>query len=153
MIREIRFDSVPRRLSAVCLGTARFGCEYDEKKSFALLDRYYAMGGRFLDTANCYGRWGATGENESERCIGRWLKARQITDVTVTSKCCHYSFRNRGESRVNRESAREDIEESRRALGLGNGEIHGAHLLRQIDDAHGVLVGLCGQAKHEVQLD
>ena len=52
MMRTIKLQTFPQPLSAVCLGTARFGGDYDDKRSFALLDQYYAMGGRFLDTAN-----------------------------------------------------------------------------------------------------
>ena len=118
MIRTVRFESFPAPLSAVCLGTARFGGDYGESRSFALLDRYYAMGGRFLDTANVYGRWSPSGLNESERTVGRWLRARGITDMTVTSKCCHYAPDAHDVSRVNRTAAEADLEESRRSLGL-----------------------------------
>ena len=49
-------------LSGLCLGTASMGSEglsgAPLQKAFAILDTYYAMGGRFLDTANVYGRWG-----------------------------------------------------------------------------------------------
>ena len=127
MIRKIKFDSYPEPLSAVCLGCGRLGGDYDEERSFALLDRYYAMGGRFLDTANCYGRWTGSGLNESERCIGRWLKARQVTDMVVTSKCCHYAFDAHDKSRVDRESAMADLEDSRRALGLDTIPIYLTH--------------------------
>ena len=127
MIRKIRFDSFPEPLSAVCLGCGRLGGDYDEARSFALLDRYYAMGGRFLDTANCYGRWTASGLNESERCIGRWLRARQVTDMVITSKCCHYAFDAHDVSRVNRACAMADLEESRRSLGLDTVPIYLTH--------------------------
>ena len=127
MIRKIRFDGLPFALSAVCLGCARFGGDYDEGRSFALLDRYYAMGGRFLDTANVYGRWSLSGRNESELTVGRWLKSRQITDMVVTSKCCHYALGARDVSRVTRAAAEEDLEESRRSLGLDTIPIYLTH--------------------------
>lgn len=127
MIRKIQFDGLPFALSAVCLGCARFGGDYDEGRSFPLLDRYYAMGGRFLDTANVYGRWSPSGLNESERTVGRWLKSRQITDMVVTSKCCHYAPDAHGVSRVNRTSAMADLEESRRSLGLDTIPIYLTH--------------------------
>lgn len=127
MIRSIRFEGMPFALSAVCLGTGRFGGDYDEARSFALMDRYYAMGGRFFDTANCYGRWTASGLNESERCIGKWLKSRQVTDMVITSKCCHYAFDAHDTSRVNRASAEADLEESRRSLGLDTIPIYLTH--------------------------
>ena len=118
MIRTVCFDNFPLPLSAVCLGTSRFGGDIPEERSFALLDRYYAMGGRFLDTANVYGRWSPGGSNRSELTIGRWLKSRRITDMVVASKCCHYAPEAHDVSRVNRASAEADLEESRRSLGL-----------------------------------
>jgi len=127
MIRGIRFEGAPFDLSAVCLGTARFGGGYDDDKSFSILDRYYAMGGRFLDTANVYGRWSPSGLNESERTVGRWLKTRGITDMIVTSKCCHYAPDARDVSRVNRASAMADLEESRRSLGMDTIPVYLTH--------------------------
>ena len=127
MIRKIKFDTFPEALSAVCYGGGRLGGDYSEEKSFELLDFYYSLGGRFVDTASCYGRWTKSGLNESERCIGKWLKARQITDMVVTSKCCHYAFDAHDVSRVNRECAEADLEESRRALGLDTIPIYLTH--------------------------
>jgi len=118
MMRTIKLQTFPQPLSAVCLGTARFGGDYDDKRSFALLDQYYAMGGRFLDTANVYGRWSGRMMNESELCIGKWLKERQISDMIITSKCVHYMPDAPKTSRVNRECAMRDLDESRRSLGM-----------------------------------
>ena len=118
MLRKIQLPTFPEPLSAVCLGTARFGGDYDEARSFALMDQYYAMGGRFFDTANVYGRWSGRTMNESELTIGRWMRERQITDVVVTSKCVHYMPDRPNVSRVNRECAMRDLDESRRSLGM-----------------------------------
>lgn len=127
MIRKLTLSAYPEPLSAVCLGTARFGGEYDEARSFALLDRYYAMGGRFLDTANVYGRWSGRDLNESELTIGKWLKLRQIDDMIVTSKCVHWSPDAPSVSRVRRECAMRDIDESRRSLGMDELPIYLTH--------------------------
>ena len=116
MIRKTILPTYPEPLSCVCLGTAYYGAEYDEKRSVELLDAYYAMGGRFLDTANVYGRWSPSGQNESEAIIGRWLKAREITDMVVMTKGCHYALEAKHISRVNRACAMADLEESRRTL-------------------------------------
>ena len=118
MLRKIQIPTFPEALSAVCLGTARFGGDYDESRSFALMDQYYAMGGRFFDTANVYGRWSGRMMNESELTIGKWLKNRQITDVVVTSKCVHYMPDKPTVSRVKRDDALRDLDESRRSLGM-----------------------------------
>jgi len=118
MIRKICMDSFPKPLSSVCFGCAKLGSSFDENLSFEMLDHYYAMGGRFLDTANVYGRWGSTGLNESERVIGKWLKERQVTDMVITSKCVHYTPGDPNTSRVNRDDALRDFDISRSALGI-----------------------------------
>lgn len=118
MIRKIQLPTFPEPLSAVCLGTARFGGDYDEARSFALMDQYYAMGGRFLDTANVYGRWSGRMMNESELTVGKWMKERGVTDMVVTSKCVHYMPDQPKVSRVNRDDAMRDLDESRRSLGM-----------------------------------
>lgn len=117
-MRKIQLPTFPEPLSAVCLGTARFGGDYDEKRSYELLDLYYALGGRFFDTANVYGRWSGRMMNESELVIGKWLKERQITDAVITSKCVHYMPDAPKVSRVNRDDAMRDLDESRRSLGM-----------------------------------
>jgi aryl-alcohol dehydrogenase-like predicted oxidoreductase len=77
-------------VSAICLGTMYFGTTISEETSYALLDRYVAAGGNFLDTANCYAFW-AEGANpvggESEALLGRWLRSRGLAGVVrVASK-------------------------------------------------------------------
>lgn len=118
MIRKTLLNTYPDPLSVICLGTAKYGDEYDEKRSFEILDAYYAMGGRFIDTANVYGRWGTRGLNESEIVIGKWMKLRGVADMTVMTKCCHYLPDSKDVSRVNRTEAVKDLDESRKTLGL-----------------------------------
>lgn len=59
------------------LGTMYFGTRTDAATSYALLDRFVEVGGRVLDTANCYSFWSCpTGHGgQSEALLGRWLKA------------------------------------------------------------------------------
>ncbi len=120
-MKSLTFPTYPTPLSRVCLGTASMGANgltgEPLDHAFAILDRYYSLGGRFLDTANVYGRWGVDRTNASERVIGRWMRERQITDVTVTTKACHYAPDAPSVSRVDRDSLRQDVEESRASLG------------------------------------
>ncbi|MCW3039893.1 MAG: aldo/keto reductase [Solirubrobacterales bacterium] len=61
----------------LCLGGNVFGWTADEDASFAVLDRYVAAGGNFVDTADVYSAWVPGHEGgESEAVIGRWLAAR-----------------------------------------------------------------------------
>lgn len=68
----------------LCLGGNVFGWSADEDESFAILDAYAAAGGNFIDTADVYSLWvpGNSG-GDSERIIGRWLKARGNRDAMV----------------------------------------------------------------------
>ncbi|CAG7571394.1 aryl-alcohol dehydrogenase-like predicted oxidoreductase [Barrientosiimonas humi] len=70
------------------LGAMYFGTRLDDRASFALLDRFVAAGGRWIDTANCYSFWedpsGLGGQ--SEEVIGRWLRANPGADVRLSTK-------------------------------------------------------------------
>lgn len=121
-MKTLTVCTYPVPLSRVCLGTASFGerglTGEPLEKAFAILDAYYAMGGRFLDTANVYGRWGVDRTNASELVIGRWLKERQISDMVVTTKACHWAPEAPDVSRVNADALAQDVEESRASLGM-----------------------------------
>jgi aryl-alcohol dehydrogenase-like predicted oxidoreductase len=70
------------------LGGNVFGWTADEATSFAILDGFVAAGGRMIDTADVYSVWvpGHDG-GESERVIGRWMKARGNRDqVLIATK-------------------------------------------------------------------
>ena len=119
---NIELKTYPRPLSCLCLGTASMGSAgltgEPLDRAFAILDTYYAMGGRFLDTANVYGRWGVDRTNASEIVIGLWRKSRQITDMVITTKACHYMPDAPQVSRVTGVDMERDIEESRLSLGM-----------------------------------
>lgn len=65
------------------------GVTVDDDTSFAVLDRFYAAGGRLIDTANNYGSWTpGTRAGDSERLLGRWLASRGIADeIVIATKC------------------------------------------------------------------
>ncbi|MDE2383530.1 MAG: aldo/keto reductase [Alphaproteobacteria bacterium] len=58
------------------LGTNVFGWTADEAASFAVLDAFVAEGFTAIDTADVYSRWVPGNDSESEKIIGRWIKAR-----------------------------------------------------------------------------
>ena len=121
-MNTISVRTYPKAFSRICLGTAGFGANglngEPLEQAFAILDAYYAMGGRFLDTANVYGRWGVDHTNASEMVIGRWLCERQITDMTVTTKACHWAPEAPSVSRVTADALAHDVDESRASLGM-----------------------------------
>jgi aryl-alcohol dehydrogenase-like predicted oxidoreductase len=72
----------------LCLGGNTFGWTTDREASFAVLDRYVAAGGNFIDTADAYSGWvpGHVG-GESETIIGEWLaRGVECDDLIVATK-------------------------------------------------------------------
>jgi aryl-alcohol dehydrogenase-like predicted oxidoreductase len=72
----------------VVLGTMYLGTRLDDRDSFALLDRYVELGGRWIDTSNNYSFWeDASGfGGQSEAVIGRWLRANPGLPVRISTK-------------------------------------------------------------------
>lgn len=79
---------LPSAPALPALGTMHLGTRIGERDSFALLDRFVELGGRWLDTADNYyfaqdpsGRGG-----QSEALIGRWLRANPGAPVALSTK-------------------------------------------------------------------
>jgi aryl-alcohol dehydrogenase-like predicted oxidoreductase len=74
-------------VSTLALGTMLYGTLVDEETAFAILDRYVAAGGTFLDTANNYSSWVGGHGRDSEDVLGRWLASRDARDqVRIATK-------------------------------------------------------------------
>ncbi|MBH0236771.1 aldo/keto reductase [Methylobrevis albus] len=67
-------------IAPLVLGTNVIGWTADEATSFAVLDAFVGEGFTAIDTADVYSRWVPGNDSESERIIGRWLKARGNRD-------------------------------------------------------------------------
>ena len=70
------------------LGGNVFGWTADQDTSFAILDAFYAAGGRMIDTADVYSAWvpGHKG-GESETVLGHWLASRGVrSDMRIHTK-------------------------------------------------------------------
>ena len=65
------------------LGSNVFGWTADEPTSFAVLDAFVAEGFNAIDTADVYSRWVPGNDSDSEKIIGRWLRARGSRDKIV----------------------------------------------------------------------
>ncbi len=75
------------QVSRLCLGTMTFGLQCDEKTSVAIMDKAFAEGVTFFDTADVY-PLGGTGETvgRTEEFVGRWLQGRRDRIILAT-KC------------------------------------------------------------------
>lgn len=72
------------KVHPVCLGTMNFGGRSSPEESHAILDRYVADGGNFIDTANVYN------DGKSESIIGDWLTSGGgVRDQIVLSTKVH----------------------------------------------------------------
>ena len=131
--RTIGDGRIDLTVSELCLGTMFFGYRTDERTAFAVLDRFLAAGGTFLDTANNYGQWhGEAGE--SERVLGRWMRSRGVTDrMVVATKVGARTVRPGDPSPehwqgLTAEHIRKDAETSRHQLGKDRLDLYYAHI-------------------------
>ncbi|NPD16973.1 aldo/keto reductase [Xinfangfangia sp. D13-10-4-6] len=75
-----RFGRTDIQIEPLVLGTNTAGWTADEATSFRIFDAFVDQGFTALDTADVYSRWVPGNDSESERIIGRWLKARGNRD-------------------------------------------------------------------------
>lgn len=67
-------------VSELCLGAMTFGREASEAESHAMLDRFVAAGGNFIDTADVYSR------GASEEILGNWLARKPREELVIATK-------------------------------------------------------------------
>lgn len=97
------------QLSRIILGTSYFGSAIPEPICYELLDAYYALGGRTIDTARVYGM--------SERVLGRWFALRRPRDIVLITKGAHPPIGRMNEPRLSRACVLDDAQRSVAALG------------------------------------
>jgi aryl-alcohol dehydrogenase-like predicted oxidoreductase len=165
--RTIGTDPKTRReVSVLALGTHLFGTVTDEATSFAILDRYVAAGGTFIDTADSYAFWvNGTQGGESEELLGRWRRSRGASEeIVVATKvgarplAPGTSFTDNPEG-LSAQVIRESSERSRDRLGVDRLDLLYAHIddpkvpLAETVEAFAALVaegtvGLLGVSNH-----
>jgi len=86
-MKTVELGTTGQQVSAIALGAMPLGTLADEEASFALLDRFVADGGTFIDTADVYSAWWAQGTSggQSESLLGRWMAARDNRDDVFLS--------------------------------------------------------------------
>jgi 1-deoxyxylulose-5-phosphate synthase len=86
-MKHVRLGTTGLRVSRLCLGTMTFGHQCDEETSLAILDRAFAAGVTFIDTADVYPLGGGLSRvGRTEEIIGRWMQGRR-DDVVLATKC------------------------------------------------------------------
>jgi aryl-alcohol dehydrogenase-like predicted oxidoreductase len=124
----------PRKVSVLSLGAMRFGTMTDEVTSFAILDRYVAAGGNFIDTSNNYLYFvHGTQGGESEALLGRWRASRGIGDeVVIATKVGARPIAPAtgldAREGLSRAAIRKASERSRERLGVERSDLYYAHV-------------------------
>jgi aryl-alcohol dehydrogenase-like predicted oxidoreductase len=75
------------KVSVLCLGTMTFRWTSSEEDSLRVLDRFWDVGGNFIDTADIYSRW-AEGNSGgvAETIIGHWLQGKPRDQIVLATK-------------------------------------------------------------------
>lgn len=104
-------------VSPLCLGGVPFGHTITEAETFALLDRFVALGGNFVDTARIYSDWVPGELRRSERILGDWLQARgHRANLVIATKGAHPFIESTDTPRTSAVEIRDDLEGSLRTL-------------------------------------
>lgn len=119
-MKKVTLGGTDLTISALCMGTVYLGSKLDDASSFAMLDHFVSLGGNFLDTARVYADWLPLAPRQSsEKCIGRWLKARGLQDqIIVATKGGHPPLVFPGRPTLSAKELTHQADESRRNLGL-----------------------------------
>jgi aryl-alcohol dehydrogenase-like predicted oxidoreductase len=111
-------------VSTFALGTMTFGFESDEQVANRQLDRFFEVGGNFIDTADVYTH------GLSEEIIGRWLARRRhaVRDHVVLGTKGRFPM-GRGPNDAGLSRARLDraLSESLRRLGVDTIDLYQVH--------------------------
>jgi aryl-alcohol dehydrogenase-like predicted oxidoreductase len=114
--------------SVICLGGGPLGVDLSKETSFALLDRFYAGGGNFIDTALVYGEWLPDGKGLSEKTIGNWLKARSNrSEIIIGTKGAHPRLSTMQVGRLSEPEISADLDESLQNLQTGYIDLYWLH--------------------------
>jgi aryl-alcohol dehydrogenase-like predicted oxidoreductase len=113
----IPLPGTPLAVSPLCLGGVPFGNTITEAESFALLDRFVALGGNFLDTARIYSDWVPGELRRSERILGDWMTVRHNrAQLVLATKGAHPFIDSVDRPRTSAAEIRDDLEGSLRTL-------------------------------------
>ena len=77
-MKTVKLGNSGISVSELCLGAMYLGTKTEKTVSYRILDEYVDAGGRFIDTANIYGR-GIPGfqGGDSELFLGSWMRERK----------------------------------------------------------------------------
>lgn len=110
-------------LNGFALGDCGRGNLDRQAQAFAVMDRYYALGGNTFDSARVYA------DGESDRALGQWVKSRGIPreKICYVSKGSHPDPATMFVSRLSAGQIAGDLDESLALSGLEYSDVHLLH--------------------------
>ncbi|HKT77276.1 MAG TPA: aldo/keto reductase [Sphingobium sp.] len=130
MLSKVTLAHTDLSVSRLCYGTNMLGTAIDQAGADAILDRFAALGGNFLDTARGYGDWVPDApKGASERAVGAWLKRQKREDFVIGTKGGLFDLR-AGDfrNRVTPEDLAIDLHESLDHLGVDRIDLYWLHV-------------------------
>jgi aryl-alcohol dehydrogenase-like predicted oxidoreductase len=100
----------------IILGSAAITDLSRREEAFKLLDRFFALGGKTVDTAAVYGEPVTPSARSGELLLGEYLERVGRKNVTVCTKGCHPPLDDTAHSRVTAKCITEDVENSLKNL-------------------------------------
>lgn len=101
----------------IVFGGNVFGWTLDEEGSFDMLDELFERGFDMIDTADVYSRWAKGNEGgESEKIIGKWMKARGVRDKICLATKVGSSMQQGGPKDISKKHILKAIEDSLKRL-------------------------------------
>lgn len=116
-----RFKTVDgyKEASRIIMGTFPLGSAVPFDTSWKLLDKYYELGGRTIDTARSYNGEFKNGDSKSELLVGKWIRKNNLRDdITLITKGCYPELRDMHYSRLSPDCMRYDINTSLAVMDL-----------------------------------
>ena len=115
-------------MSKIVLGASNYGSEISDGQSYAIMDKYYELGGRCIDTARAYASYIPYGSSKSERAVGKWIKDRGVRDeMVVVTKGGHPEMRDLHRSRLSWDCLEYDINTSLAVLDMDAVDVYFLH--------------------------
>jgi aryl-alcohol dehydrogenase-like predicted oxidoreductase len=117
------------KVSALCLGTMKWGYTANKEAAFAVMDAFVEHGGNFFDTADFYVRWiDEKRGGISETIIGLWMQARgNRQDVIIATKVYQPMGEAPNARGLSRKHILEGVEASLRRLRTDYIDLYQAH--------------------------
>jgi aryl-alcohol dehydrogenase-like predicted oxidoreductase len=126
-VRIKRLGRTGLKVSAICLGTMTFGNQCDEATSRAIMDKAFAAGVTFFDTADAYPLGGSLEMvGRTEEYIGRWLKGRR-EQIVLATKCRSQMGSGPNEQGASRKHILQAVEASLRRLNTDYIDLYQIH--------------------------